>query len=107
MQVYLLTQRLAHYSLISLRSRGAVLESLPWFAYHIAKLPVLSEKFRKIREQANQRARERIQRGTSSKDLFHYLVSSVPVMAAQTDTRYPEQRGRLGSSYSSYRCCRR
>ena len=50
------------------------MESLPWLAYHAQQMPGLGTKFQKFRERAAERAKERIQRGATIKDLFYYLV---------------------------------
>lgn len=50
------------------------MESLPWLAYHAQQIPGLGTKFQKFRESATERAKERIQRGATIKDLFYYLV---------------------------------
>ncbi|TCD68525.1 hypothetical protein EIP91_010581 [Steccherinum ochraceum] len=54
--------------------KAAILvESLPWLSFYMEKVPSMVAKFRQLREQGAQRARQRILRGALTKDLFHYL----------------------------------
>ena len=60
-------------------------EAMPWLSYHAPKVPSIAAKLQKLRAVGEARAKQRVQKGTSVKDLFHYLVSTYSLFMAVED----------------------
>ncbi|THH31228.1 hypothetical protein EUX98_g2944 [Antrodiella citrinella] len=52
---------------------GMLMESIPWFSYHMHLIPSIATRFRNFSAVGKARATQRIQKGALVKDLFHYL----------------------------------
>lgn len=59
-----------------LRRVYMLLETFPWIAYHVKKIPSVRARLAKLREASNNRGKERVLRGGQVKDLFYFLVST-------------------------------
>ena len=51
-----------------------VFEQIPWLSYYIKKIPYTGKRYMSLRSMATARAAERFQKGSTTKDIFYYLV---------------------------------
>ena len=82
-------------------SSGVIFEHLSWVSYYAKHIPALVRNVLTLRRLGISRAQQRYQQGSTSKDLFYYLVSraSAPLVRPAADaslraTRTTQRRSR-------------
>lgn len=63
-------------------SVGSLFGEIPWVSYYLRYLPFAAQDPKRMREMAFARAEQRYTSGSTSKDLFYYLVSFSPAPSA-------------------------
>lgn len=72
--------------LMLLLSAGTLYEHVPWLARFAKAIPGMAEDIKRMRKMGLQRAATRTKRGSTTKDVFYYLVraAQVPELAKLT-----------------------
>ncbi len=53
-----------------------VLHTLPWLGIYLGKIPSVVKPMLLLQENGRQMAKARLERGSKTRDLYHYLASS-------------------------------
>ena len=77
--------------LTKVRSVCTIMHTLPWLGVYLGKIPSAAGAMVAFQENARRLAKERLERGSETRDLYHYLVSSSFERTGRTTSQtYPD-----------------